>query len=332
MKLAIQGHETRGKEVIQLLEMLGGVNIHNYVGTTNEYYAIDNNKICTIYISVAKIDNCVTFTLEDFEEKFPYKVGDKVTLDKSPCIITGMSWYCDDVIYYVKGDGFSKGVCSTDKDLQPYEEETNMETDCKNCGLHYGSVRCFDMDYCPNNKPKSYAVGLKDGKVIECGVNMKDNKTTDSRIDFSLTERVELDLGDTHEVVVENGKTYVVKKKPTYPKTYEECCEVLGISRHDVEIDLPQPYQQKMFNLFKLHICRDAYWRLYGEEKGLGKSWKPDWREKRYIIYRNQDNIIGGCREAGFVEHHIFEFPIREMRDTFKENFNEEIEMCKELL
>ena len=67
------------------------------------------------------------FTLEEFLEKFPYKVGDKVTLDKYPCVIIGMNWDCDDIIYYVKGMDFSKGVYSTDKDLQPYKEETMEE-------------------------------------------------------------------------------------------------------------------------------------------------------------------------------------------------------------
>jgi hypothetical protein len=43
-------------------------------------------------------------------------------------------------------------------------------SDCKKCGLGFGSVRCFDKD-CPHNTPKSNAVGLKDGKVIDCIAN-----------------------------------------------------------------------------------------------------------------------------------------------------------------
>ena len=74
-KLAIKGHPTRGDEVIEILKMLGGKNIHNYGGIFNECYAINNNKICTIYTNVAKIDNYTIFTLEQFEEKYPYKIG-----------------------------------------------------------------------------------------------------------------------------------------------------------------------------------------------------------------------------------------------------------------
>lgn len=44
-KLAIKGHATRGKEVIQLLEMLGGVNYFNLVGIeTESFYCINRDK------------------------------------------------------------------------------------------------------------------------------------------------------------------------------------------------------------------------------------------------------------------------------------------------
>ena len=40
MILAIKGHATRGAEVINALESLGGKNIHNYTGkdTNNVYF------------------------------------------------------------------------------------------------------------------------------------------------------------------------------------------------------------------------------------------------------------------------------------------------------
>ena len=82
--LAIKGHATRGKEVIEILKILGGKN-QKYVYSgkdTLHYYFIDNEtgdiraKLYT--------DNCWTkviyiiFTLEEFLEKYPYKVGDKI--------------------------------------------------------------------------------------------------------------------------------------------------------------------------------------------------------------------------------------------------------------
>ena len=55
-KLAIKGHPTRGKEVIELLEMLGGKN-QVYRGK-NEYhiYFIDNEGMITISLPSFKYD------------------------------------------------------------------------------------------------------------------------------------------------------------------------------------------------------------------------------------------------------------------------------------
>lgn len=126
--LAIKGHPTRGSEVIVWLEMLGGINNRFKFDGLNEnfiYYICPeyNNDIHSAIIPT----NQIVYTLEEFLEKFPYKVGDKVTLDKFPCEIKGMSWEYDDIIYYVEGVDFSKGVYS--KDLQPYKEETMEEVD-----------------------------------------------------------------------------------------------------------------------------------------------------------------------------------------------------------
>lgn len=131
---------------------------------------------------------------------------------------------------------------------------------------------------------------------------------------------------DENGNVIEAKKIVLEKKKPKYPKTFEECVSVLmckGGNRMPLEL---------MNTFRKLIDARNAYWTIYGEENGLGKPWEPDWREKRYVIYRNQDDIIGGYREAGYVEHHIFEFPTKEMRDAFEENFSSDIEFCKEFL
>ena len=164
MKLAIKGHATRGKEIIQLLEMLGGNNIHNYGGTFNECYAIDNNKICTIYTSVAKIDNCVIFTLEEFEEKFPYKVGDKVNYvkynDEYPSVYTiqRMRWTGVTIEYVLDSSGFS----ALTKDLQPYKEET---MDAKETLVQIDLTREMNVNDEIEVILGDYEFVLKDGKT-----------------------------------------------------------------------------------------------------------------------------------------------------------------------
>lgn len=77
-QLAILGHATRGKEVLEILEMLGGKNDnHCCGGCINRIYFINSYG----YIeSSDKMDHLSYFqlSLEGFLEMYPYKVGDKV--------------------------------------------------------------------------------------------------------------------------------------------------------------------------------------------------------------------------------------------------------------
>ena len=102
-RLAIQGHATRGNEVIALLKMLGGKNIPygNLGGNNpNEVYYIDKEG----YINWSKqASGKATFTLEGFLVRFPYKVGDKVNSPCRGCVktITSMGWddYLNTITY-----------------------------------------------------------------------------------------------------------------------------------------------------------------------------------------------------------------------------------------
>ena len=92
MKIAIQGHPTRGKEVIRILESLGGINRMNHIGHhTNYFYYVagDDNTIAWTAVQLEYLD---VFTLEEFEKEFPFKIGDKVTdYEGDVAIITGFA-------------------------------------------------------------------------------------------------------------------------------------------------------------------------------------------------------------------------------------------------
>ena len=126
----------------------------------------------------------------------------------------------------------------------------------------------------------------------------------------------------------EDGYFSWVNKKPKYPKTFEECLNMLycksvlrTIIGHKAEL---------LFNLEKLLICRDAYWKIAGEELGLSEPWKPNFGEN--FIYAIgafygtiQKTMVTGGRG-------ILLFPTEEMRDAFYENFKFLIDKCKEFL
>ena len=129
-KLAIKGHSTRGNEVIEILKMLGGNSFNSLMENTrpNRVYYIGNNNAITwkeIYSDNSCLETEDFFTLEEFLEKYPFKVGDKVTLDNKLCSIIWMCWECNKIYYVVQGTDpmFTKKV--TANELKPYKE-TNM--------------------------------------------------------------------------------------------------------------------------------------------------------------------------------------------------------------
>ena len=163
-------------------------------------------------------------------------------------------------------------------------------------------------------------------------------------------ERLELIRNKGYEFRDENGnvieaeKIVLDKKKQKWPKSYEECCESLGLvgdfyigygnqKRYITRYE--SSFQDKLCNLGKLLICRDAYWKIAGEEMGLGKPWKPNWDKCngiKYCIYPVLNGIRHDAMTEEEYENRVLAFPMREMRDAFYENFKELIEDCKELL
>ena len=119
--LAIKGHPTRGKEIIEILEMLGGINKYNLRGDTDEWFILNGTQIQRS----GMLFDGISFTLEEFLEKYPYKVGDKVELNGIGVEITGMYWL-DNTINY-EGKSIKLGSeydCLSVQDLKPYKEET----------------------------------------------------------------------------------------------------------------------------------------------------------------------------------------------------------------
>lgn len=161
-----------------------------------------------------------------------------------------------------------------------------------------------------------------------------------------LIDEIKLPAGyifkDENGNVINTTKIVLEKKEKMYPKTYGECCEILGVDPYnfltitncyegEVETtDYERSLSSKFTSLWGLLICRDAYWKIAGEEMSLKKPWENNDCEIVYGICRDRGNIVK--RDDYFGATHTFEFPIREMRDAFYENFKDLIEICKELL
>ena len=121
---------------------------------------------------------------------------------------------------------------------------------------------------------------------------------------------------------IENKQVIFTKIKPQYPKTYEECCEVLS---YEPDRQTVTGYDAELIeNLQTLKLCRDAYWKIAGD-------WKYDVNKTEEYFY-----IVNKCgrivKEHYMNFNHFLAFPTEEMRDAFYENFKDLIEECKELL
>ena len=153
--------------------------------------------------------------------------------------------------------------------------------------------------------------------------------------------KIKLDIPEGYEFgCVDDNKVVLIPKQPKYPKTYEECCRVVIANPHiRLTYDNGEKYAHDADNLRlydnirKLLICRDAYWKMVGEQMGLDEPWKPENPSKRHIF--TIENCGGNIIENAITDKwssRILVFPTAEIRDAFYANFKNLIEACKEFL
>ena len=291
-KLAIQGHSTRGKEVIQLLEMLGADRLGYKDTFVGFYYYIE----CDAIVSS---DECpidaIVYTLEEFLEKFPYKVGDDVLAYAEGCLA---KFTIQDIRWNYELNKVEYKICSSWLDaslMQSYKEET-MET--------------------LNNKTNKV--------IFESNVQSRDIMNDIIKKDM---KEIKIDIPKGYEFfgIDDGNKIILTEKQPKYPKTYGECSLINGCENR-----IPLKIIGEFIRLIN---ARNAYWKIAGEEMGLGKPWKPDWNDcaqHKFGLYTLENEIR--CINLQVLKNIILVFPTEEMRDKFYENFKELIENCKELL
>lgn len=339
--IAIKGHPTRGKEVIEILEMLGGINTQNLYGDENyAYYTIDSDKEIKAGIYVFGDEELSSFTLEKFLEKFPYKVGDKV--QHKGAISCGyifevekMRWEEDTVKYTLRLLVCNYKTSTIPAEyLQPYKEETMdkavFDANAQCCDIMNRLIKKETME----EQKKDYEEWFQ--------INYLEFENNDD----TWADEVEVNLGKDYEIQIRGDKTFIVKKQLQLPKTYAECCDIFSISPyynlkyytneygyHDyTKINKLCSLRDKLNTLSKLLICRDAYWKIAGEKMGLGKQWEPDWLDtntQKYCIYYVGDEIK---KQPMLEVHHFLAFPTAKMCDMFFENFKDLIEQCKDFL
>lgn len=273
-KIAIQGHRKRNNEVIGLLEMLGGRNVHKTIGNNDEtFYYIDDKNNIDRDSRLLNNNRFTIFTLEEFLVKYPFKVGDKVADGYGNSLtIKSMAW-------------------SEDYETLVYDFESSVTV------LTAEDIKAI------NN------VGLKAENII-------------MNIEFDLTK---------YSYEVKDGRLVVSEKKPKYPTTYTQCCEVIANSKPYAMNEYYTDVNKLLQTFQSLLICHNAYCKIASEKMGLDGPWKPGEEDEIFIIGYNR--IDGIYKSQGIcTDNFILSFPTVEMRDAFYDNFKKEIERCKELL
>lgn len=286
---------------------------------------------------VAKAVSSMKSNTPEVKREPLFKPDDKVETNDNLFGTVDRSWWDEKENCYMYEVSFGHvdfGVYK-EKHLKPYVKKTNKPDACRSCFTPFLSTQCLNKD-CPHNKQ------------IKAIMNISD-KATDS-ITSQLMDGKSFNLPDGYHFVDENGnkiealKIALEKDVKEYPKTYKECCKVLDIDAYDLVLSIDYRSNkmkhndwkrlEKLNTLNQILICRDAYWKLYGEEMGLGNPWELDFTnddEERYGIYTAANKVVKDFCGVGDVNT-ILTFPTEEMRDDFYENFKIDIERCKELL
>lgn len=188
-QLAIKGHPTKGAKVIEILRMLGGINTLNCAGLNEDsfYYIGKSEIICRCCMT----HNRMVFTLEEFLEKFPYKVGDKVQHKGAT--------YCDPIFEVGKMQWVDNHVEYTTKH--------------------------FWYNNCHNTFTAEYLQPYKE-EAMEEKITIQDIR--DNNADWLLNKLQEMSAEGALQTI---SYLYDELHKPQYPNTYEDCCKILGYTQ-----------------------------------------------------------------------------------------------------
>lgn len=298
-RLGLIGHQFRGEEIIEILESLGGINKYNLKGMFVQcHYTIDSSNIIIREITDFTKD-LELFTLENFIEKYPYKVGDKVIVCGEPHVVTQRWW----------------------------NDKSNEMLYCTSYGNHW-VLNVWEMKKCEvikteESTPKTYEE-VKEFLLcnpVRNAMNLLDIEKCLNNDGYELPDDVKVNSGGISSI-------HFIKwyENTGYPKTYDECCDIIGIEKKDMNFTLNTPcsYNSNMTAFIKLLICRDAYWKMKG-------NWKPDWLDDstKYVISNFEGNVY---KNTSTCCNMVLAFPTKEMMDVFYDCFKGDIELCKDFL
>ena len=151
--LAIRGNYQRGNEVIEILEMLGGVNTHNLKGDEirNFYYICPYTSVIKyVFEEYMLITQWETHSLDSFNKEYPYKTFDKFVLYGKEASICETFWNGFTIKYKIY-NGLYLGEYSAEQLKsainESKEEPTKEKTDCEEKTTTISPLEIFGNTY-----------------------------------------------------------------------------------------------------------------------------------------------------------------------------------------
>jgi hypothetical protein len=296
MKIALQGHPTREKEVIRILESLGGKKLY-YSNASDKcllFFIDDKEYISCIHHESPLAKECFKiYTLEEFEKEFPFKIGDEVIVlnySNKKGTILNIVLRGPIFLYSIKLE-IGNIIYREAKYLKPYKEmkkERNITLTLDKAQEWYN----------------------KGGELKE----------------IALQAFTEQELNPLPRSWEEFCKKYPVKDKEAHIDSVSNIIiqkgdATLRYSTRDCNICPSKKSAEAHLAMIQLEQLRNCWWN----------GWKPDWNDDeqtKYCIVRGQEFKINMLYET----RRFLSFPTNEMAREFLECFRDLIEKAEDLI
>ena len=295
MKIAIQGHPFRGKEVIQILDSLGGRNVEKLTGTYKTFYYIDDKNEIGDDHKKNFPPTYKLYTLEEFKKEFPFKIGDEVmVLDYNNKIGTIVNIKpCGPILAYFIKLETGDGVYRSSKSLKLYKEmkeERNITLTLDKAQEWYkkgGELKEIALQAFTEKELNSLPRSWKE--FCTCYNTIRDDEHYID-VDSNL-----LRVND----MISNHNRLEIADRNIYP------------SKESAEAHLA---------MIQLEQLRNCWWN----------GWEPIWDiSQKYCIYLSHNEVqVRMCTNVA----RFLTFPTREMAIEFLECFRDLIELARNLI
>lgn len=249
---AIKGEKKYGKEIIEVLESLGGINEQKWKGSENVNFMIDTNT--KNIISISGLHDVKYFTYREFMFIYsPFVKGDKIYFNGKQKIVTGKKWLSNKKTI---------GIILDNEEVVTYDDIINYGKSLTVPKVEIPLINPLDLE----NK----LIISDTYKTIEISSDKYDISIIDGKI---LLNKIDL---------TEKEKDFI------FPESYDEARKLLA-NKLGADCNPNSEYffaNVNMDKLAKLIACRNAYWSLYKDWK---PNWK-EFSEK-YIICILKDEV-----------------------------------------